>query len=966
MKVAAAPQHSDTANPGRMVTAKKASISSTGTAMTEATSSTGTVSDGDSSERSLSGSAISKRSRGRSLYDQKQEVLRLLLSRHTAVEGKSTLPGEALFLINWDWWCRWSDEVDLFYSGDSRKTRRILELFPAGARLPKPEEIINGDTDNDDSSSEDSHTASGDTTKKNGGKRVLGPINNACLYLDPKATFHRNWYYSTDSAKLALTPNLVRGYHYELIPREVYQALRCWYGENTPPICRRADATGRIRLYDPPVGSSISTSTDAPTSARCAACLAPHAVAKCLQCYSVHYCRRSCQESHWTFHKKICKQIAKAQSSDPISPTVESFSSSAGKRGLNNLGNSCFMNSALQCLSHATPLTRHFLSHKYKLDVNASNPLGTGGKLSTAYADLIKELWMGSGTSFSPTALKRAVALFAPRFAGTLQHDSQEFLAYLLDGLHEDLNRIQKAPYVELPEVNGAANMAIEGARAWGAHLRRNDSIVQDCIYGQFQSTCVCPRCHRASVTFDAFNHVSLEIPQPSKETKSIAVLVFRQAPPFDQKSSSPQKSISPQRYGLTLKRDCCMKDLKLALADLTGIPSGNLVLAEMYENAIYDLINDDAKVTSIGSNDLVAAYEMGSPPLDQNAEGKNLLGLVTQYLIVRTKEGNLGRAKFGFPLIVGLDRQASCRAIWDQLWSQVDALVRQPGAKGDTDLVDENGQVRRHDLLAIRVVSNQGKIVPIFATKQGGSTSAIPYDSDEPIDNALEKVQGQQPLHLAFEWRNPELETPGVSTIVRPKAFLAFEEHSSVLGMVEQQQSNKEKIPSVTLDQCFEKFVKPERLDDENMWYCSECKEHVRATKTMKVWRLPNILVVHLKRFEFKHAFRRDKLDTLVDFPLEGLDMAKHCDLPQEGKLDNSDNFLDASFEAKYDLFGVVNHYGKMGFGHYTAHCRQWDEDGQFDRWNFFDDSNVSPSEAPATPSSAAYVLFYRRRHFH
>jgi ubiquitin carboxyl-terminal hydrolase 4/11/15 len=171
-----------------------------------------------------------------------------------------------------------------------------------------------------------------------------------------------------------------------------------------------------------------------------------------------------------------------------------------------------------------------------------------------------------------------------------------------------------------------------------------------------------------------------------------------------------------------------------------------------------------------------------------------------------------------------------------------------------------------------------------------------------------------------------------------------------------------------VTLDQCFETFTKPERLDEHNQWYCSKCKEHVRALKTKKLWKLPNILIVHLKRFEYKHALRRDKLDTFVDFPLEGLDMNQHC-ANWKYNTDGDRPFVDARVPADYDLFGVVNHYGRMGFGHYTAFARRWDETGTSKEWALFDDSSVrtvgsgNGPEGVVTPS--AYVLFYRRRTF-
>ena len=127
------------------------------------------------------------------------------------------------------------------------------------------------------------------------------------------------------------------------------------------------------------------------------------------------------------------------------------FSSSRppGRCGLNNLGNTCFMNSGLQCLSNTKPLRDFFLSGQWKNQLNIDNPIGCGGVLAENYAALMKDLWAGGSSSVSPRDLKFTVSKFAPQFSGYMQHDSQELLAFLLDGLHEDLNRIRKKPYVE-------------------------------------------------------------------------------------------------------------------------------------------------------------------------------------------------------------------------------------------------------------------------------------------------------------------------------------------------------------------------------------------------------------------------------------------------------------------------------------------------------------------------------------
>jgi len=651
---------------------------------------------------------------------------------------------------------------------------------------------------------------------------------------------------------------------------------------------------------------------------------------------------------------------------------VESPGNVPGLVGLNNLGNTCFMNSALQCLSHVTPLTRYFLSHSYLPDLNESNPLGTGGKLATTYAELLKELWMRNTTmSVSPTALKRAIALYAPRFAGYLQHDAQEFLAYLLDGLHEDLNRTEKARYVEFPDVNGGENMAVAGAQAWEAHLRRNDSFVLDTAYGQFQSTCICPNCHRTSVSFDVFNHISLEIPRTPKSRKSIPVIVFRKPTRGKDVHTRPLQHVRPRRYCVKVNRDCSVAEFKQVLGDVTGIPPANLILAEISEHSITDVFSgrDEAKkVPIIGSRGYTAAYEIEHPVYEDSRSKRALYGLVTQFLSFRNKEGKVELSKFGFPILTALDPQASCRETWNRLWFGVDALVRKPGARRHIDFVDEQSQVRRYQLLSIHVVSNDGTPTLTFSKADGTKTSLLPHDSDEIMVSFFEELQGQF-LFLAFEWRNPEYQESEISApsrVVCPKSFVAFEDDSSMVEALKEEAANKKYRQSVTLDECFNMFTKAERLDENNMWYCSQCKQHVRAMKTMKLWRLPNILIVHLKRFEIKNAIRHEKLDTMVEFPVLGLDMSKYCSGTHWANRSEFDSMVDGSVDATYDLFGVVNHFGRMGFGHYTSFCSQWDDEGISSQWHLFDDFQVKAAKSSDVSSPAAYILFYRRRQFH
>lgn len=182
-----------------------------------------------------------------------------------------------------------------------------------------------------------------------------------------------------------------------------------------------------------------------------------------------------------------------------------------GAVGMHNLGNSCFLNSIIQCLNHIDPLTQYFLGGEFAKELNIKNPLGSGGRVATAYATLLKEIWSGDYSALAPRLLKQTVASFAPQFNNSFQHDSQEFCQFLMDGLHEDCNRVVSKPYVEELEGYGMEDRkaAIE---TWKNHVLRHDSIIVDRCQGMHRSHLTCPSCGRESIKFEVYSTISLPL----------------------------------------------------------------------------------------------------------------------------------------------------------------------------------------------------------------------------------------------------------------------------------------------------------------------------------------------------------------------------------------------------------------------------------------------------------------------
>ncbi|VDO34249.1 unnamed protein product [Onchocerca flexuosa] len=129
-----------------------------------------------------------------------------------------------------------------------------------------------------------------------------------------------------------------------------------------------------------------------------------------------------------------------------------------GITGLYNMGNTCYMNSALQCLSNTRPLTNYFIEGRHKIDMKGSK---SKGMVATEYANVVKELWSGKKRNIAPIKLRDAIKCAGPVFAERSQHDCQEFLSILLDLLHEDLNQIENKPFIELSDSDGRPDSVV-------------------------------------------------------------------------------------------------------------------------------------------------------------------------------------------------------------------------------------------------------------------------------------------------------------------------------------------------------------------------------------------------------------------------------------------------------------------------------------------------------------------------
>jgi len=154
--------------------------------------------------------------------------------------------------------------------------------------------------------------------------------------------------------------------------------------------------------------------------------------------------------------------------------------------------------------------------------------------------------------------------------------------------------------------------------------------------------------------------------------------------------------------------------------------------------------------------------------------------------------------------------------------------------------------------------------------------------------------------------------------------------------------------------------------MEKEDAWHCPNCKALRRATKQLSLSRLPPVLLIQLKRFSFQGPFT-NKLETLVEFPLKGLDLSGY--MPRSGGQEGDRSQAVSSSEPirledpraqvppyKYDLYAVTNHFGSLSQGHYTAFIASKGS------WVYCDDSRLTNAEGKEIVAKPAYILFYKR----
>ncbi|CAD8077505.1 unnamed protein product [Paramecium sonneborni] len=658
-------------------------------------------------------------------------------------------------------------------------------------------------------------------------------------------------------------------------------------------------------------------------------------------CRKVAYCSQECRTKDYNYHSMRCDKFG--SDDDTVKGLSQQPNSIGGLAGLSNLGNTCFMNSGTQCISNTFPLTEYFLRNQYFDEINMDNPIGTKGYLVKRVGSLLKKLWYGEKAVVTPTNYKKAIGQFQPMFKGYHQHDSSELITFVLDGIHEDLNRVKKKPYVETKDSDGRTDFVV-AKESWLNHLARNQSIVVDLMYGQYKSTLKCPKCERLSITFDPYLMVQLGIPSQKKRTISFKF--------YDTFFTSTSKIIPFDK-----NKSQSLKDYFQFLGEELKVQPSNFIAYITNQYSPLELLRESrsiVEIRKIAKRSQLCFRNL----LDEEAQ------IVNKFPIQFTNKylDSLKKSYFsnGFFIFDGSMTRK-------QLHIKIFQFLKVFFADYD-NLNYEKDVMNKYYSLYNKSNSNYWNPCS-FCSNKNCNDCEVQFDDEklDEIKNKLHTSDFQNTFEIIILWKQSPFKTVKLADV--------FDHYISTINKIEIEQPQQQKFPfqnhghsnqhsgSVSLADCLQFSQQPEQLNAENTWYCKECQEHVQAYKSMQIYKAPQILIFTLKRFKASNRMFKQKLETFVDFPINGLDMTDYLinsKTPQDYENETEDeNGENNKQKAIYDLYAVSNHFGGLGGGHYTACAKN-----KFTKkWYNFDDSHVGEISESQVVTKSAYVLCYQLR---
>ena len=567
------------------------------------------------------------------------------------------------------------------------------------------------------------------------------------------------------------------------------------------------------------------------------------------------------------------------------------------------------MNAAIQCLSKCEDFSKYFLLGNYKNDINNLNPYGD--QFIKRFRGIIYQLFEINDIAVNPHDFIKYITKNCSSWGIINLQDCHEFLSFLLNSLHENLNLISdsKEQKTEKKEKSQSPNESDKEAseRFWKVNLQKDNSIIVDLFHGQFKSVVTFVNCKTKKITYEPFIYLGLPIPS------------FYQNVTFKFVS----KDYKVHNYQCKIAKTSTIRELCNVICDSGKAEKQNI------------------EIMSLNSKKyIISSISQGEKVMDYTKHGKDIIfyekldnfsyrGNIQIYLIFEEKGKS---SHYPIPLII----------------NQANTIE---------DLFIKIYDVFLTDNRFFKYNSIGGKISKLQKAKQ---IFRLLYYNNSPTTTNYVDVLKAHSLSEQFELNDLVLFEYIVGVKKQfPIVFIVdikmkFKNDSFAIENANRKISETISKHSISIYDCFNSFRNEELLSLENTIHCSQCKTNEQIYKKLDIFKPPLYLIIQIKRFRYQKSsslfdfsnINQSKNDTLVDFPLDNLDLRDYV-------VDR-----DHKAEALYDLVAVAQHVGQLNAGHYTSICRVTGN-----KWYKFNDDKVKEVSKKEVVSNEAYILFYKKK---
>jgi len=541
-------------------------------------------------------------------------------------------------------------------------------------------------------------------------------------------------------------------------------------------------------------------------------------------------------------------------------------------------------------------------------------------------------------------------------------------LLYLLDGLHEDLNRIKEKPYVADLEFPPGTPEMVMAKESWKNYLKRNLSVITDILMGQYKSVITCPTCEKISITFDPF--LTWSVPISSKKKKFIE---FKYVP--------YNLGKIPHQIKLEITADVCeISQLKKIIADQLEVDP--LSVSFYYISRSIEKV-DENKVTvkelrkKVKRSSYYELYLIAKQPEEQEILPEELIEIHVSFTHEEetTWSSAYKRTFFLRPFYFG--QKDTAEIVHLKIFKYLKYFFE--NSNKQIDLEEESPFKNLTDEEALKQINEDNACYTLlwspnyrgfdpceFCGKKYCQGCKIEYSKDIILQDLTKKCKSNTyssncNIEIEVFWKPKKAFVTSL-----PKLMNNFQPLIKKNGIDMEDHKEEMEEEGLSLYDCLKLFGEPEQLDKDNQWFCPHCKQHQLAKKQMSVYKAPKYLIIHLKRFKSKgsRSFysygNHGKVSDLVKFPIKGLKLTNYV-INHNRIEDYNEEILEdeKSGNLLYDLYAVSNHSGGLGGGHYYAYGKNAIKN----RWFCFNDSSVREMSENEVVTSGAYCLFYERR---